>query len=382
MQTTTVTQALDDAVTAGIPGVIAGVTTRSGTEYAQGRGVRVLGSPDPVSADSVFALYSASKPITATAALQCVEDGILNLDLPASTYLPELESLRVLERIDEDGSVHTRPPRFPLTPRMLLLHTSGIGYDMFNADLAKLGRLTPPSSLRDSLRAPLLHDPGERWTYGMSLDILGLIVQEVRGERLDSVLRQRIFEPCGMTSTSFDMTASMRERLIPAHRRKSDGSIVATSVQVPDVAELDMGGQGLFSSVPDYLAFLRVWLGDGSAAHGRVLHEDTVTWAAKSAPGVIPTRLDSAIPALTHSVDFTAGNPVSWAYSFLRNDSDVPGKRRAGTLSWAGLANVHFWIDRASGVAAVWSAQLLPWQDPAAVAGFDAFERAVYLPDS
>lgn len=377
MQTTLLSTALSRAVADGIPGVVAGVTDAQKTQYLEAAGVRVIGSDSPLQTDAVFALYSASKPITATAALQCAEEGILNLDLPASTYVPELAGLAVLERIDDDGTIHTRAPQRPLTARMLLLHTSGIGYDMFNPELARIARLHPSRSLRDSLQAPLVHDPGAGWTYGMSLDVLGLIVQEVRSQRLQDVLTERIFEPCGMTSTAFDMRPDMRERLVPAHRRRSDGSITATSVDVPTTPELDMGGQGLFSCAEDYLAFMRAWLGNGSAPYGRVLRPETIEWAVRAAPGVVPTGLFSAIPALTHSVDFTE-RPVSWAYSFLREDEDTPGGRKAGTLSWAGLANVHFWIDRASGCAALWSAQLLPWQDPAAVHGLHAFEAAVY----
>jgi len=95
-------------------------------------------------------------------------------------------------------------------------------------------------------------------------------------------------------------------------------------------------------------------------------------------PGVTVHPFTSAIPALTRPVDLFPGRAKSWAVSLLRLEEDLPGRRRAGSLSWAGLANVHFWIDRSSGIAAVWSAQLLPWFDDAAERGLDAFEHAVY----
>nr|WP_274635831.1 serine hydrolase domain-containing protein [Microbacterium bovistercoris] len=366
---------VDASVTAGAPLVIAGLTDPDATTYLHAAGA-------DAAADTVIALYSATKAFTATAALQCVEDGLIDLDAPAREHVPEIAELQVLTELDDDGTVRTRPPVRDITPRMLLLHTSGLAYDMFDKRYAILARerMRHPSAspLRDSLHTPLLHDPGERWTYGTSMDWIGLIVAAVRGRRLEDVFAERIYAPCGMTSTSFDVTPAMRARLATVHRRQRDGSIVPTKVSPPDTPALDMGGQGLFSTVPDLLALLRVWLGDGSAPGGQVLRPETIRWAVQGAPGIHPTPLPSAIPALTREADFFPGQRKSWAYSFLRNDDDVSGGRRAGSLTWAGLPNVFYWIDRASGVAAVWAAQLLPFFDPVAEEGVAAFERAVY----
>lgn len=365
--------AVDAAVTAGAPLVITGVTTPSATTYLHGAGA------DP---DTVIALYSATKAFTATAALQCVEDGLIDLDAPAREYLPDIAELDVLEELGDDGTVRTRPPKRDITPRMLLLHTSGLAYDMFDKRYALLARerMRHPSStpLWDSIHTPLLHDPGERWTYGTSMDWMGLLIAAVRGKRLEDVFAERIYAPCGMNSTSFDITPEMRGRLSAVYRHQRDGSIVPTKVSPPDPPELDMGGQGLFSTVPDLLSLLRMWLGDGSAPGGHVLRPETIAWAVRGEPGVVVTPLPSAIPALTREADFFPGQRKSWAYSFLRNDDDIPGGRRAGSLTWAGLANVFYWIDRASGVAAVWASQLLPFFDPIAEEGVAAFERAVY----
>ncbi|WP_029145170.1 serine hydrolase domain-containing protein [Microbacterium luticocti] len=375
MRTHNLDSAVDSAVGAGAPLVIAGVTGPDATGYLHAAG-------DGAAPDTVIALYSATKAFTATAALQCVEDGLIDLDVPAKEYLPTIGELQVLTDLGDDGAVRTRPPVRDITPRMLLLHTSGLAYDMFDRRYAILARerMRHPSAtpLRDSITTPLLHDPGERWTYGTSMDWMGLLIAEVRGKRLEDVFAERIYAPCGMRSTSFDVSPAMRERLATVYRRQRDGSIVPTKVSPPDVPELDMGGQGLFSTVPDLLALLRVWLGDGMGAHGRVLQAATVAWAVQGAPGVEVTPLPSAIPALTREADFFPGARKSWAYSFLRNDDDVPGGRRAGSLTWAGLANVFYWIDRSSGIAAVWATQLLPFFDPVAEQGVAAFEHAVY----
>ncbi|QAY61621.1 class A beta-lactamase-related serine hydrolase [Microbacterium protaetiae] len=365
--------AVDDSVAAGVPLVIAGVTDADATSYLHAAGA---------APDTVIALYSATKAFTATAALQCVEDGLIDLDAPAREYVPEIAALQVLEDLGDDGTVRSRPPTRDITPRMLLLHTSGLAYDMFDKRYALLARerMRHPSStpLWDSINTPLLHDPGERWTYGTSMDWMGLVIAAVRGKRLDDVFAERIYAPCGMTSTSFDISPDMRARLSRVYRHQRDGSIVPTKVSPPDTPELDMGGQGLFSTVSDLLALLRVWLGDGSAPGGQVLRPDTLAWAVQGAPGVEPTPLPSAIPALTREADFFPGQRKSWAYSFLRNEDDVADGRRAGSLTWAGLPNVFYWIDRASGVAAVWASQLLPFFDPLCEEGVEAFEKAVY----
>lgn len=196
-------ESLDAALRAGIPFVIAGTASPTETAYLRAAGFRSPVTAVPATDDTVFALYSVTKLFTVTAALQCVEDGLIDLDVPARTYLPAIGDLEVLLSIEEDGTTVTRPPTRDITPRMLLLHTAGIGYDMFDARCARIARARAvrPSTtpLRDSLSTPLLHDPGDRWTYGMSIDWLGLIVAAVRGRRLEDVFRERIYAPCGIS---------------------------------------------------------------------------------------------------------------------------------------------------------------------------------------
>lgn len=370
----------DGALPLAIAGWI-GADDHDPTVFASDDGAQ----PVLIRADTPLAFFSVTKAFTATAALQLVEEGLLDLDAPAGDILPAIDRLGVLVRVD-DGEPVTRPPARRITPRMLLTHTSGLGYDMFDARAAAIARARQrrqrdaPSStpLRDSLDMPLLHDPGERWTYGISMDWLGLIVQELRGERLEDVLRARVFAPCGMHDTSFDLEASAARRLPPLYRRRADGALAPTPAPAPGRPELDMGGQGLYGTVPDLLRFLRVWLGDGSAPGGRVLEPATVREAVRPVPGIRPGRLASAIPALTRDADMQPGRATGWATAFLATLDDAPGRRRAGSLSWAGLGNVFYWIDRASGIAVVWATQLLPFHDPAVVTAIDAFEDAVY----
>jgi methyl acetate hydrolase len=358
---------------------VAGLTDASGPIFLGADGVRSLATGDAAASDTVVSLFSVTKAFTATAALQCVEEGLIDLDAPARDYLPEIGALRVLVSLDGEGTLTTRPPRREITSRMLMLHTAGLACDVFDPTYARLARARAGTETAwETLQMPLLHDPGDRWTYGIGMDWLGVLIARVRGRRLDQVFADRICGPCGMTSTSFDLSPEMSSRAATVHRRLRSGEIVPGAQPEPSVSALDMGGHGLWSTVPDVLALLQVWLGDGSAPGGAVLRPETIEWAVRSAPGVVVTPLEPAIPSLTRRLHSFPELPTSWAHSFLRVDSDVPGRRRAGSLSWVGLGNVHYWIDRASGLAGAWAAQLLPLEDETCVSGFEHFEKSAY----
>ena len=367
----------------GVPGVVAMTTDRSETTYAGAAGVKRIGEPQPMALDSVFALFSCSKAITGTAALQCVEEGILDLDAPAQRYAPEIGALQVLEGFDDDGGLKLRPPKRDITTRMLMLHTAGFGYPFFNAALKRLAaehdQPDPRLGTKQGLMTPLLFDPGEAWEYGIGVDWAGQVVEAVRGERLDAVLKARIFDPLGMADTAFVPTASMRERRASMHQRGRDGGLVPIDFTLPETPEVWMGGGALFGAAPDYLRFLRMWLNDGAGEGGRVLRPETVAMAARDGlDGMTIRRLPSVSRGVTHDAEFFPGIDKTWGLTFMVNQTDAPTGRPAGSIGWAGLANLYYWIDRKNGVAGFWASQLFPFMDPAALESFLAFETAFY----
>lgn len=207
-------------VTTGEPrvaGVVAIATDRDSNLYEGAAGVRTLGDDTAMTTDTVCAIFSTTKAVAGTACLQLVERGELDLDAPATTYLPELGELPVLTGFAADGTPQLRAPRHAITTRMLLLHTAGFGYDFFNESYRRLAREQGQphitAATRAALRTPLLFDPGERWEYGSSIDWAGQVVEAITGQRLGEVLRERVFEPLGMDSTSFTLTDEMRTRL-------------------------------------------------------------------------------------------------------------------------------------------------------------------------
>jgi len=163
-----------------VPGVVAMVTDRSGDIYSGAAGVRHLESGESMTEDTVVAIFSTTKAIGGTAVMQCVEEGLLDLDAPAKEYAPAIGELQVLDGFDDSGNPKLRAPRTEITTRMLMLHTAGFGYDFFNEQYKRLaddhGQPSVVSASRASITTPLLFDPGEHWEYGANIDWAGQVV--------------------------------------------------------------------------------------------------------------------------------------------------------------------------------------------------------------
>lgn len=377
---------LEQAVRAepGVPGVVAMATDRDGDIYTGYAGNRALGGETPMTPGTVFALFSTTKAITATTVLQLVEEGRLDLDAPAATYVPAIGALQVLDGFDEAGAPRLRAPKRPITTRMLLLHTAGFGYDFFNEAYLRLatdhGQPSVIAASRAAIETPLLFDPGERWEYGTNMDWAGQVVEGITGQRLGAVMAERVFAPLGMTDTGFVLPPSMRARLATMHQRDAEGALSPLpDFVLPQEPEVHMGGHGLYATVGDYTRFLRMWLNDGMGPHGRVLKAETVRMAARNGLGEMKIKaLPGVITSLSNDAEFFPGMPKSWALSFMVNEEPAPTGRPAGALAWAGLANLYYWIDRENGLAGFWATQILPFADPSSVGGYLDFETAVY----
>jgi methyl acetate hydrolase len=334
----------------------------------------------------VFAIFSTTKALTGVCIMQLVEEGKISLTDPAGRYVPELDALQVLDGFDAAGQPRTRPPKRAVTVNDLMLHTSGLCYEFFSDDDLKYrGAKNIPtvvSSSFDSIRTVLLHEPGERWTYGVNIDWLGRIVEQQRGKRLSAVMKERIFEPLGMQEIGFQMSEAMKARRVTIHDRAADGKLTPLpDLVLPDPPPMDMGGHGLYATVGEYMKFIRMVLNDGAGPHGRVLKAETVQRMARD--GLAEMGLScggwvTSVPSLSNAGEFFPGLDKGWAYTFMTNRDRTPSGRAPNSLMWAGLANCYFWIDRASGIGGYWASQILPFQDCASYPGFVEFETAVY----
>lgn len=367
-----------------VPGVVAMVTDGKQDIYSGAAGDRRLGD-GAMSEDTVFAIFSTTKAIAGTTALQCVEEGLLDLDAPARDYVPAIGKLQVLDGFDSAGKPMLRAPKSDVTTRQLMLHTGGFGYDFFNEKYRRMaeehGQPSIVAATRAAIETPLLFDPGEKWEYGSNIDWVGQVVEAIRGKRLGDVMRERIFAQLGMEEIAFTRTPSMKERSATIHARTADGGLSPMDgFELPDNPEVDMGGHGLYATIPEYMKFIRMWLNDGAGPNGRVLKPETVAWAVRNGlqehqkVGMLP----GVIASLSNDAEFFPGQSKSWSYTFMVNDEQAPTGRPAGAIGWAGLANSFYWIDRQNGVGGYWATQILPFGDPVSFGGYLDFETAVY----
>ena len=376
---------LQEAVDRGdVPGVIAVAVNDRETLYSGAFGVRSLETRVPMEVDTVLWYASMTKALVSTGAVQLVEQGKVGLDEPLGDLLPGLKSPQVLEGFAEDGAPIVRPARRPVTLRHLLTHTSGFGYDIWNADVERYMRENDVPLLVDcklkSLEQPLAADPGEKWEYGISIDWVGQVVEAVSGQSLEDYLIEHLLGPLGMNDTNF-LIGDRRPRLAHVHQRQADGSLEKIENEINQEPEFFMGGGGIYGTAPDYAKFVQMMLNDGVGVNGtRVLKPGTVDLMAANHIGDIQAGvLNSVLHDLSYPlVDFFPGTRQGWGLSFLINMEDSPHGRSAGSLCWAGLANTYFWIDRKKKLGGVIMTQILPFGDPKVIDLYNAFERQVY----
>ncbi len=362
-----------------VPGVVALITDREHVLYQGAFGVADVATSRPLATDALFRIASMTKPITSVALMQLVEKGRIALDDPAAKYLPELADLHVIESFDATtGQYQVRPAKRPATVRHFLTHTSGLAYAFTSAIWRDFkprdGDVYPFGGL-------LLFDPGERWHYGTSTDVVGKLVEVVSGQKLEDYFREHIFIPLKMNDTFYNVPEAKGPRLVAQQQRagkRMDGPVQLQNPQPGLTIAAPVGGGGLASTAEDYGRFMRMLLNGGTLDGVRVLKAETVALMSQNQIGTISVpALESALP---RSADFTfiADGRDKWGLGFLITADQVAGKRSPGSLSWGGINNTYFWIDPTRGIAGVVMMQYLPFADSKALAVYDAFERGAY----
>jgi methyl acetate hydrolase len=363
-----------------IPGVVALVTDKKGVLYESAFGVADVGTGRPLKTDALFRIASMTKPVTSVALMQLVEQGKIALDDPAEKYLPELKNPMVVESFDaKTGDYKLRPASKPATVRNFLTHTSGLAYPFTSAIWRDF---KPRAGETYAFGGPMLFDPGERWHYSTSVDVVGRLVEVVSGQKLEDYFHDHIFVPLKMNDTSYNVVEAKGPRLVAQQQRdgaKMDGPVV---LQIPPLVGLTIanpiGGGGLASTADDYGRFMRMILNGGELDGARVLKAETVKLMEQNQIGAVTVpALKSALP---RSADFTfiADGRDKWGIGFLITVDQLPGMRSPGSLSWGGINNTYFWIDPARGIAGTIMMQYLPFADANALAAYRAFELGAY----
>jgi CubicO group peptidase (beta-lactamase class C family) len=307
----------------------------------------------PMTMDSLFRIYSMTKPVTGVALMMLHAQGLWEFDDPVSKHAPELAGLQIMSSYDEDGNMELVAPTREPTMRELLNHSAGYGYglsgnDPVNTAFRDLGVLA--SEDLDDLIAkvseiPLLFEPGERWSYSISVDIQGYIVQRLSGMRFGDFLEQNIFAPLAMSDTRFFVKAEDVDRFAEVHNWDSERNRL---VQRPhrsdrpsylDPERLESGGGGLVSSTHDYARFLQMLVNEGELEGERLLTPESIrimrTNSLRDDLNLRGSLTSEGQPGQGFGVDFA-----------VITDPEKAGSRNSpGTYYWGGAAGTWFWVD-------------------------------------
>jgi|TARA_B110000483_G_scaffold133732_1_gene160050 CubicO group peptidase (beta-lactamase class C family) len=344
-----------------VAGLVAGVVRHGKLVYLEAMGWQNIELKQPMSSTSIFQIRSMSKPITAVAALQLVDEGKLALSDPVSRYIPSFKNLTVfVDPAHPDPSSTRKPSREP-TIEDLLLNTAGLSHRFSglyrNSNVRS--RADNLAELADKVASvPLIGDPGEKWVYSISITVLGRVVEIVSGLGFDDYLRKEVFDPLDMPDTAFFVPQNKQDRLALAYRIP-DGSSGLTRLPPMDVPitvnpPLKEGAAGIVSTVPDYLRFLQALLNDGELNGHRVLEVDTVAAMTRNqiAQELMPFGINSANPML----DRGWGYGLAVVTDAAKSEVGVNN----GEFGWSGSLGTFSWADPVTDTVAVIMLQVQP----------------------
>ena len=370
---------LASSVEAGrIPGVIAIAATADEIIYEGAAGFRDIESNTAMTVDTITQIASMTKAITSVAVMQLVEQGKVKLDSPVGEYLPQMKEAEVLEGFDADNNPILRPAKTAVTVHQLLTHTSGFVYEIWNENAARYAS-SGHAEGGNFLEVPLAFDPGTKWEYGISTDILGVLVEVVSEQSLNEYFREHIFNPLAMSDSYYIVPEEKLKRLATAYSKSEQGELTPIPYSRP-TGEFFSGGGGLRSTASDYVRFLQVILNGGELDGVRVLSTASVNLMSQNHIGDLEAAdsVSSSNPGVSNDFDFMPDSADKFGLGFLINTDPIPGGRPAGSLAWAGLYNSYYWIDTENDICGVLITQILPFFDAEVLALLNEFETAVY----
>lgn len=357
-----------------VPGAVVTVVNKDGVLYNEAFGTSSTIGKRPMTKDTIFNMASMTKPITSAAIMILVDEGKLKLDDDVAKYLPRYKDPLVISKFNEDdASYETRPAKRPITIRHLLTHTSGIGYNFSSPMLAKIMKKTG----KTELDLPLLFDPGDSWAYGASTRVLGNVVEAISGQKLDGFLESRLLGPLGMRDTAYLVPPAKYPRVVAVNARGRDDKFVERPLP-PTLPANVAGDGGLYGTASDYGLFLRMLLNRGTLGGTRILSDRSVKAMFESHTGnVVVKEQQSTDLALSKNFPLGAGTD-HWGLGFQLAAKTLPDHRSAGSGTWAGIFNTHFFVDPAKEIGVVVMMQTLPFYDDASMKVYAGVEENVY----
>ncbi|KAK1751942.1 beta-lactamase family protein [Echria macrotheca] len=356
---------------------------KEGTLYSAAYGSRDLAQTQPNTLDSLFWIGSLTKLHTAVAVMIAVGRGLVTLDQNVREIVPELAELDVIEGFEEDGTPRLRKCTAPISLRQLLTHTSGFCYDMQQEKLQRWAAYVGKkdcgfSGSYSGYLYPLIFEPGEGWAYSPGMDFAGRVIEILTNQDLETFMRNNIWAPLGMNSTTFRpwTRPDLTENLNQVAHRAVDGSLIKGRVPLGYPAIDCLGGVGLYSTPADQIKLLSALLGDRADIISKEGLDEIL-------------RPQLANPA--HFLEVVCGSKRIWlgqtwpvgaqgdfGLSASINAEAFPGRRAAMSANWSGMAGIHAWLDRTTGLAGLFVTQILPPGDKPTIDLFLELEAATY----
>ncbi len=371
------------------PGYVALVARKGKVVYHEAYGIQNLASGAPMTRDSIFRIYSMTKPITSVAAMILVEEGKIKLSDPVSMYLPELKDLTVVENLAEardPSQVRTRPAKNPIRVLDLLIHTSGFSYAFFKTFPGggpleqmyideKVGEfdVTNEEFVTRLGKLPLKYEPGTTWWYSHSTDVLGRLIEVVSGMTLGEFIDQRIAKPLGMEDTAFTVAQDKVARFAEPFSADKEGLILQyTDPTMP--IKWEAGGHGLTSTAMDYARFAHMLLNNGSLDDARILGKKTVELMTMDHVGSMFERGPAYLPGQSHGYGLLGAVRTEGPRAPAGLN---PMDGSAGEYYWAGYAGTFFWVDPKEELVGVYMMQSVRQLLPAATSFKTLVEQAI-----
>jgi CubicO group peptidase (beta-lactamase class C family) len=333
-----------------VPGAVALIARRGRLAYFEAFGKRDPASAAPMQSDTIFRIYSMTKPIVSVAAMMLWEEGRFLLSDPISKYLPELGALKVA--VARGGEINQVDAERAITVQDLLRHTSGLTYEfrgngpvhkMYMAARIYSRDQTNAEQVAALSKLPLLNQPGTKWEYSRSTDVLGRLVEVLSGVSLGEYLQEHILKPLGMIDTAFHVPSASLGRLAEGFAKDPDTGSGVQLVNVKDAPKFESGGGGLVSTTADYARFLQMLLNRGKLDGVRYLSRKTIELMTSDHLGPITGAPDLLLPGY--------GFGLGFAIRLQPGISHVPGS--VGQYFWGGLAGTTFWVDPAEELFAI-----------------------------
>ena len=326
-----------------VPGAVTLVARRGRIVHFKAHGRRDPTEDASMALDSIFRIYSMTKPIVSVAAMMLIEEGRLSLGDPLSRFVPEFASARV--HVEPGGSTELVPASAPITVHDLFRHTSGLTYDWMDdgpvqrayADVQAGGRQRSNAEQAAVIAAlPLVSHPGRAWNYSRSTDVLGRVIEVVTGSPLGRVLRERVFEPLGMLETGFRVPPDYGGRLAEAFATDPETGEPVDLLDVTKDVAMENGGGGLASTAPDYARFLHMLISGGQLDGTRLLSPKTLAYMTADHLGPEIRIMPGILPD---------GYGFGLGFAVRRQDGIAPFPGSAGDYYWEGLGGTSFWVD-------------------------------------